>query len=118
MRTFKKHQRVVRSDEFTMILRKGVCVADGVLVLFAMNSKASEIPRIGITIPKKTGNAVVRNRWKRLIRESFRTQQDSLPIGMDLIVRPKKDAKPSWIEIQKSIPKLTRKAQKKLSVAG
>ena len=115
MKTFQKNQRVVKGEEFTLILRKGVCVADGVLVMFATTADEGVAPRIGITIPKKTGNAVARNRWKRLIRESFRTQQESLPNGLNLIVRPKKGAVPTWSEIKKSIPKLARKANKKLN---
>ena len=107
---FRKTQRVVRSDDFTFILRSGGCAADGVLVLFATATTPSQPPRLGVTIPKKTGNAVVRNRWKRLIRESFRTQQDRIPAGYDYVVRPKKGAKPTWIGIKTSVPKLAKKA--------
>ncbi|MGB7326987.1 MAG: ribonuclease P protein component [Rubripirellula sp.] len=113
--TFGKHQRVKRASEFTLALKKGSCAADGVLVLFAIASSPDAPVRMGVTIPKRTGNAVVRNRWKRLIRESFRLQQQSLPPGYDLIVRPKKDAQPTWAEIRKSIPKLAAKAVKRMS---
>ncbi|MGB7347782.1 MAG: ribonuclease P protein component [Pirellulaceae bacterium] len=113
--SFSKTQRVIHGDDFTMILRRGVCVADGVLVLFAVATADDRLPRLGITIPKKTGNAVARNRWKRLIRESYRTQQESIPNGIDFIVRPKKGAKPDWKSIKKSVPKLAAKAAKKLA---
>ncbi len=107
---FPKSVRVVRGPEFTQILRKGGCAADGTLVLFAKRSANDSTPRIGITIPKKTGNAVARNRWKRLIRESFRTQRQSIPEGYDFVVRPKKGSQPDWAAIKKSVPKLARKA--------
>ena len=113
---FPKVQRVLRSGDFTRVLRKGTCVADGTLVLYALPAEElatrpnTDASRLGVTIPKKTGNAVVRNRWKRLIRESFRTQLDQVPTGFDFIVRPKKGAEPVWAEIQKSIPRLTQKA--------
>ncbi|TWT83916.1 Ribonuclease P protein component [Planctomycetes bacterium CA13] len=112
--SFPKSRRVVQSQTFTLILRKGVCVADGTLVLFAVNQNRSIPSRIGITIPKKTGNAVIRNRWKRLIRESFRTQSESIPEGIEMIVRPKKGAKSSWKSIEKSVPYLAQKAAKRL----
>ena len=109
---FHKSQRVLRSIRFGEVLRRGNCVADGVLVLCALVSDGDRSPRLGVTIPKKAGSAVVRNRWKRLIRESFRTQQHELPRGYDFVVRPKKGAQPDWKEIQNSIPKLARRATK------
>ncbi|MDB4625031.1 ribonuclease P protein component [Rubripirellula sp.] len=112
--SFGKTQRVTRSGDFTKIIRLGTCVADGTLVLFALPTTPEDNTiRIGITIPKKTGNAVQRNRWKRLIRESFRVQQATLPSGYEFIVRPKRGASPSWTAIAKSIPHLARKAAKR-----
>jgi ribonuclease P protein component len=107
---FRKNQRVVRRDEFTRALRQGTCAADGTLVLFAFRTPDRQPPQLGVTIPKKAGNAVTRNRWKRMIRESFRTQQDQLPSGYQFIIRPKKGAQPSWPQIRASIPKLVAKA--------
>ncbi|MFK8114259.1 MAG: ribonuclease P protein component [Rubripirellula sp.] len=107
--SFSKSQRITRGDDFTRILHNGQYAADGTLVVFVIASDRDS-PRLGVTIPKKAGNAVVRNQWKRWIRESFRTQQDLIPAGFDYIVRPKKGAKPSWQEIQKSMPRLAKKA--------
>lgn len=122
---FPKSRRIVRSDRFTILLRRGSCAADGTLVVFALRQEpkaqdasadASDFPsRMGVTIPKKTGNAVVRNRWKRLIRESFRTQSDRIPRGYDFIVRPKKGASPDWNAIQAAIPRLMKKAASRLA---
>ncbi len=108
--TFCKSQRILNSRQFGQILRRGTCVADGILVLAASATQRDQPPRLGVTIPKKTGSAVVRNHWKRLIRESFRTQQHALPQGFDFIVRPKKGAQPNWREIQRSIPRLAQRA--------
>tara|TARA_R110002049_G_scaffold285698_1_gene466742 strand:+ start:148816 stop:149175 length:360 start_codon:yes stop_codon:yes gene_type:complete len=114
-KSFPKTRRVQHSREFTSILRRGTCVADGVLVLFATALENGQPSRIGITIPKKTGNAVARNRWKRLVRESFRTQQESIPSGYSFVVRPKKGASPSWAAIRKSVPYLAKKAAKRMA---
>lgn len=107
---FRKSQRIVRSEDFTRTLRQGTCAADGTLVLFALPEPEAQPARLGVTIPKRTGNAVVRNRWKRLIRESFRTQQDQIPAGYQFVIRPKKGADPDWSEIKKSVPRLANKA--------
>jgi ribonuclease P protein component len=107
---FRKSQRVVRSQDFTRAMRRGQCAADATLVLFALPTPDSQASKLGVTIPKKAGNAVVRNRWKRLIRESFRTQQDQIPAGYHFVIRPKKGAEPIWSEIKKSVPRLAKKA--------
>lgn len=116
---FPKSRRVLKSTEFTQVLRNGACAADGVLVLFALpRSDPKQTTRIGITIPKKTGNAVVRNRWKRLIRESFRIQQERIADGYDLVVRPKKGAAPDSRLIMRAVPRLAAKAISRLPCNG
>ena len=114
---FGKQQRVIRGSEFTTILNHGQFAADGTLVLLAKQSPGSPIARLGVTIPRRTGNAVVRNQWKRLIREAFRLQQNQIPIGFDYIVRPKKDAQPDWERIKRSVPKLANKAIRRAKLA-
>ncbi|OUT55681.1 MAG: ribonuclease P protein component [Rhodopirellula sp. TMED11] len=119
--TFPKTRRVISSQQFTLALRTGACAADGCLVVFVVpadSERSPNVTRLGITIPKKTGNAVIRNQWKRWIRESFRTQCGNIPTGYDLIVRPKKGARGDWKSIQKSLPVMARKAIKRLSAGS
>jgi len=114
---FGKRDRVKSGDDFTEIIRGGAFAADEVLVVNVRRrdvEKAASFSRIGITIPKKTGPAVVRNRWKRWIREAFRTQRHQIPVGLEIIVRPKRDAVGSFEAIAKSLPAAVRRASRKL----
>ncbi len=111
--TFPKSKRLRKSVEFVRVYEGNVFAADGCLVIQGIASHSLET-RIGISVSKKYGNAVARNCWKRLIRESFRLQQHSIPEGMDLVVRPKRGAKPDFKSIKHSILALARRIRRKL----
>ena len=80
------------------MLRQGRRRADPRLVLFAAKGRRNsndssnlEIegptrPRLGITVSRKVGNAVVRNRFKRRVRAWFRARRGELDAGLDLVV--------------------------------
>lgn len=113
---FPKTARVIRGNDFTEIIRRGPHAADDVVVVNARwNPRgAALLATIGISIPKKTGNAVVRNRWKRWIRESFRSRRAALPLGVEIIVRPKRDAVGSFAAVDRTLAKTVARAVKKL----
>lgn len=115
--SFPKSSRIKRSVDFTRMLRRGGCAADDCLVVFAEATTPGQTPRLGITIPKKTGNAVIRNRWKRHIREAFRTRRNQIQHGFDYIVRPKKDAVLNPKTILGGLPRLTVRASKRATPA-
>src|SRR5690606_37687144 len=121
---FPKNYRVTRGGDFSDIIRRGALAAEDVQVVNVRRAAFGEVqdveratdqgPRWWISIPRKTGPAVVRNRWKRWIREAFRLQRNELPSGIDIIVRPKRDAVGSFAAIAKSLRSTTRRAEKKL----
>jgi len=58
------------------------------------------ITRLGVTVTRKAGNAVKRNRIKRLIREFFRLNKSLFPQGYDIVIAAKKDA--SYLDLRKT----------------
>ena len=110
--TFSRKLRLRTQAEFDRVYRAKVFAADDVLVINACASNLPH-PRLGLSVSKKVGNAVARNRWKRLIREAFRLSQDELPAGIDLVARPQKGAKPELAAIGKSLVSLARRVAKR-----
>ncbi len=113
--TFPKSSRIASSQEFTRILKQGRYAADATLVVnakpAAQADRRGNFPgRLGVTIPTKTGNAVVRNRWKRLIREAYRCQRQQLPLGYDFVVRPRRGGRCDFHSISRSLLKLSHRA--------
>lgn len=75
--TFPKSSRLLKRPEFLRV-NNGTKVVTALLVV-RMKEGASGQARFGLVVSKKVGNAVVRNRVKRWLRESLRRQQHGLP---------------------------------------
>jgi len=112
--TFPKAVRLLVQPDFDNVYRSNFVAADDTLVIKASANKIGRT-RLGLAVSKKVGNAVVRNRWKRRIRESFRQQKDKLPVGMDLVVRPRKGAECDFEKIFQSIVRLTNKIHRRMA---
>jgi ribonuclease P protein component len=87
--------------------------SDGVLIVYACENGLSH-PRLGCSVSRKVGGAVVRNRVKRLFREAFRLEQAALPAGVDLVVIPRPGGLPTLAAVRESLVKLARQAARKL----
>jgi ribonuclease P protein component len=109
---FPKQARVRRQAEFDRVYESQLFAADEVLVVTAVQNDLS-CTRLGLSVSRKVGNAVVRNRWKRLVREAFRQSRPELASGFDLVVRPRKGAAPDWARIANSLPKLVRQVARR-----
>ena len=111
--TFPKSLRLRKPGEFSAVYASGVFEADKTLVI-NLKANPEQRSRMGLSIPKKTGNSPIRNLWKRYCREAFRTQQHNLPKGIDFVIRPRKGASPNAEAIKKSLANLLAKGQRKL----
>jgi ribonuclease P protein component len=116
--SFPRNLRVRHQAEFDRAYQARIFAADDVLVVNACPTDLPH-PRLGLSVSRKVGNAVVRNRWKRLIREAFRLVQAELPGGVDLVVRPQKGAaEPELAAIQRSLVGLARRVARRIERAG
>lgn len=105
---FTKEQHLRTGAEFDRVYQCDLWQADQCLVMRAVTNNLG-ITRLGLSVSKKVGNAVMRNAWKRRIREAFRLSQHSLPSGWDLVIRPKAGAKPDFEQIRRSLPALAQR---------
>ena len=81
----KNTQSIKLNRDFRRLYSKGKSAAGGFVVVYYRPNKRG-INRFGFTVSKSVGKAVVRNRVKRLMRESCRAMSDRLKIGYDMII--------------------------------
>ncbi len=110
---FPRSFRVRRDAEFRRAFARRSAVSDGRLVVFG-HPNGLPHARLGVSVPRRIGKAVVRNRWKRLLREAFRLTRARLPAGVDLIVVPRAGPEPELAELVQSLPRLARRVAGKL----
>ena len=90
--TFSRGDRLRKRREFEECYASGVRVSGRHLQLFLLARKDAENSRIGISVGKRSGGAVVRNRLRRRVREIFRRGRRDLPSGLQIVVNIKPSA--------------------------
>lgn len=89
--SFSKCERLLNRADFVNPNRSGIRYNTKYFI-FILKQNGLGITRLGVTVSKRVGNAVKRNRVKRLIREFFRLNKPCFPQGYDVIAIAKKDA--------------------------
>lgn len=79
-----KYESIKKNRDFVKAYKKGRKVVSNLVVLYKVKNDGAGT-RIGITVSKKVGKAVVRNRVRRLIREGIFLNYDKLPDGYDYV---------------------------------
>ena len=81
-----------KNRDFQLIYKEGKSCANRYLVLYVRENGLA-VNRLGVSVSKKVGNSVVRHRIIRLVRESYRLQEDMFNSGLDMVVIARKSAK-------------------------
>ena len=88
----KFSESLKKYQQFQSVYKYGKSYANKYLVMYIMENGTGR-NRIGISVSKKVGNSVVRHRITRLVRESYRLQEDMFNSGLDMVVIARVNAK-------------------------
>lgn len=82
----KKSFRIKKNEEFQKVFKNGKSVANRQFVVYSLEKKDQQHFRIGLSIGKKIGNAVMRNQVKRYVRQSFLELKDEVKSEYDYVI--------------------------------
>lgn len=89
----EKAYRVKKNKEFQAIFQKGKSFANRQLVIYYIEKKDQQHFRVGLSVGTKIGNAVMRNRIKRCLRQAFSELKEDVAAGYDIVIIARNPAK-------------------------
>ena len=104
--------RLKRPAEFKRVFEERRSASDERIIVYVADNSL-EHARLGLSVSRKVGGAVQRNRWKRLLREAFRHSVAQMPTGIDLVIVPRAECQPELAALQRSLIELARRAVKR-----
>lgn len=114
---FRPWEHIRLGSEFRRVYDRKRSVSDQRLIVYACEN-GREYNRLGLSVSRKVGGAVVRNRLRRLYREAFRLTKSTLPVGLDLVMIPRGPGVPTLAELVESLTHLLPQAARKIAREG
>ena len=87
----KFSESLKKNKDFQYVYQHGKSYANKYLVMYVLENN-TEMNRLGISASKKVGNSVIRHRFTRLVRESYRLHENIFNSGLDIVVIARKSA--------------------------
>jgi ribonuclease P protein component len=112
---FLPRMHLRKSEDFERVYELGKRAGDAHLLVFAL-ANALEYSRLGMSVSRKHGPAVVRNLKRRRMREAFRLSAHQLPAGLDLVVIPRFRTDSTLDDYHRSLSQLVRQVARRLSL--
>jgi ribonuclease P protein component len=111
--TFRPHEHLRRPSDFQRVFDHRRSVANDFLIVYGRPNDLDYL-RLGLSVSRKYGGAVQRNRLRRLYREAFRLTRHQMPTGIDLILIPRKPDEPALEALKAALVKLVGQLARKL----
>jgi ribonuclease P protein component len=111
--SFRKAEHLRRPADFQRVYDRRRSASDGWLIVYACENSLPHL-RLGLSVGRRFGGAVFRNRLRRLYREAFRLTRHEMPTGLDLILIPRSSTEPTLAELQRSLPRLVQQVARRL----
>ena len=114
---FRPAEHLRRPSDFRRVYDRRRSVSDSWLIVYACENGLPYL-RLGLSVSRKYGNAVRRNRLRRLYREAFRLTRAQSPVGLDIVLIPRRNDEPELATLMNCLPKLIRQVAKKIGQNG
>ncbi len=113
-RRFRKAEHLRRPEDFRRVYARRCAASDAWLLVQACPNGLAWT-RLGLSVSRKYGGAVARNRLRRLYREAFRLSKRDLPAGLDLVLIPRSPNEPELEALKQSLVNLVKQAARRLA---
>jgi ribonuclease P protein component len=110
---FRPHEHLRRPSDFRRVYERRRSASDVWLIIYACEN-GLPYSRLGLSVSRKHGPAVQRNRLRRLYREAYRLTRHQLATGLDLILIPRRSEPPSLEDLKQSLARLVEQVVKRL----